>query len=81
MTTTVATFYDRPEEHNYDAAVDDFRRDLSLSPRKETDHFSTTLAQVKDIDEEVKVGKKRRPVAKLDAERYRVCRWESSNGH
>lgn len=66
----VAGHAETSHEHNYDAAVEDFRRDLSMSPQQGNEHFSTAPAQMRDIDEEIKVAKKRRPVAKLDAERY-----------
>lgn len=71
MAAAVASYHDRLNEQNYDAAVEDFRRDLSLSPRRDADQFNTAATEpTKDIDEEIKITKKRKPVAKLDAERY-----------
>lgn len=51
---------------NYDQDVDDFLRDL---PVNEDDLNNDTTAPAKDVDEEIKVRKKRAPAPKLDETR------------
>lgn len=52
---------------NYDAVVDDFLKDLPIN--NDTQENTTTARPAKDIDEEITVKKKRKPVPKLDADR------------
>lgn len=54
----------RNTAQNYDDAVDEFLRDLPLG-----DGANNAVPPVKDIDEEITIKKKRKPVAKLDADR------------
>lgn len=49
---------------DYDAAVDEFLRDIPLN----NDTQNTTTQPAKDIDEEITIKKKKKPVPKLDAE-------------
>lgn len=60
-----------PETNRYDDDVEDFRRDLDLD-QPEATGYQGYIGEpaAKDIDEEIKITKKRKPVAKLDADRY-----------
>jgi len=55
----------RNESNNYDQDVDDFLRDLPVN----NDNTNDTTQPTKDVDEEIKVKKKRAPVPKLDEAR------------
>ena len=56
-----------PDEVNYDQEVDDFLRDLPIND--ETPNTNTNGQPAQDVDEEIKVRKKRNPVPKLDETR------------
>ncbi|KAI6797765.1 hypothetical protein KC361_g3724 [Hortaea werneckii] len=51
---------------NYDQDVDDFLRDLPVGGDTNNSNNATNSEPAKDVDEEVKVRKKRAPVPKLD---------------
>lgn len=51
---------------NYDQAVNDFLRDLPIERNKDGNATLAPEKQVKDVDEEIKVRKARRPNPKLD---------------
>lgn len=51
-----------PTSNNYDDAVDDFLKDISMG----NDNTTRPTEPAKDVDEEIKVRKKRAPVPKLD---------------
>ena len=53
---------------NYDAAVEDFLKDLPIE-KDQDNRNNTTSEPTKDIDEEVKVKKQRKPIPKLDDNR------------
>lgn len=56
--------------NEYDEAVEDFWRDLpAVDERQNGSNNVDGHEPARDIDEEIKVGKKRKPIAKLDAER------------
>lgn len=52
---------------DYDEAVDDFWKDL---PQNNGDNANNAAEPQRDMDEEVKMAKKRKPNPKLDQDRY-----------
>ncbi|QIW95140.1 hypothetical protein AMS68_000658 [Peltaster fructicola] len=57
------------DTNNYDDDVADFRRELELDELETVNNPNYYPEPARNIDEEIKITKKRKPVAKLDAER------------
>ena len=60
---------DADHQFDYDAAVDDFLRDIPVNDADNGFPAAPAPAEAKDMDEEVKIRKKRLPVPKLDEDR------------
>ena len=58
----------------YDAAVEDFLKDIPLGKRDQENEAPANIAASRsdDEDKEVQVKRKRRPIPKLDEDRYNV---------
>lgn len=71
----VGTRTDTIGNGQYDDAVEDFYRDLDIPGPEQNPSYNGPILEpaVKDIDEEIKITKKRKPIAKLDADRYARC--------